>query len=177
METLRIGIKRLDPKAVIPRYAMPGDAGMDLTAVSQEHDPLKDIYIYHTGIAVAIPKGYVGLVFPRSSNRNTCSYMTNHVGVIDSGYRGEILVCFKNRTAWAVRKNLLNLQYELEERDPQAYEEQEFAGMVDEMTAPYKAGERVAQLVVIPYPQVVFEECAELGETERGTGGHGSTGK
>jgi len=176
METLKIKIKRLDPKAVIPRYAMPGDAGMDLTAVSVESDCRSGLCVYHTGISVAIPKGYVGLVFPRSSNRKTTSYMTNSVGVIDSGYRGEILVCYRSRTAWTVWKNVSILACVLEEKDPDEYAEHDFASTWHECSSPYKEGERVAQLVVIPYPQVEFEECEELDETERGANGHGSTG-
>lgn len=142
-----VKIKKLDPKAVIPSYAKPGDAGMDLTAISLTYDEDHDSYIYGTGLAIEIPQGYVGLIFPRSSNRKTEAYMTNHVGVIDSGYRGEIMITYKNRDSY------------------------------DGTDEPYQVGERVAQLIIMPYPTINLVEVDELSETERGKGGHGSTGK
>lgn len=142
---MEVNIKLLNDKAIVPAYAKPGDAGMDLTATSYEY--IDGNHIYGTGIAVEIPQGYVGLVFPRSSNRKKECYMTNHVGVIDSGYRGEIMVTFKNRD-------------------------------VDMNTeTPYKIGDKVAQIIIIPYPIVKFIVVDELSKTERGEGGHGSTGK
>lgn len=90
--------KKLHPLAVIPTKAHKTDAGRDLTATGIEKS-LTNGFVYHTGLAVEIPEGYVGLVFPRSSNRKTDCYLTNHVGVIDSGYRGEILLTYKNRDA------------------------------------------------------------------------------
>lgn len=148
-----VNIKKLDEKAVIPSYAKPGDAGMDLTCIKREFDDKIDCEIYHTGLAIEIPEGYVGLLFPRSSNRKTDSYMTNSVGVIDSGYRGEILVCFKDRDS----TDILN----------ECCLSHDFA---------YNAGDRVAQLIIMPYPKIQFNEVNELNETERGEGGHGSTG-
>jgi len=142
-----IKIKKLNDAAVIPSYAKEGDAGMDLTATSYDYDTKYSNHVYGTGLAVEIPKGYVGLVFPRSSNRKTNAYLCNHVGVIDSGYRGEIILTFK-------------------ERDDV---------MLEQM--PYEIGDRIGQLMIMPYPHVEFEEVEELSETERGAGGHGSTGK
>lgn len=144
---MEVKLKKLVEEAVIPTYAKPGDAGMDLTATSVEFDASNDNYIYHTGIAIEIPEGYVGLVFPRSSNRKTNAYMTNHVGVIDSGYRGEIMLTYKNRNS-----------------------NNTFADK------PYSAGDRVGQIIILPYPEILFVEVTELSETERGEGGHGSTG-
>ncbi len=141
---MEVKIKKLDERAVIPSYAKPGDAAMDLTAISHKYEG--DNHIYGTGLAIEIPKGFVGLLFPRSSNRKTAAYMTNHVGVIDSGYRGEIMITYKNRD-------------------------------YDYHTPPYKEGDRVAQLMIIPYPEINLIEVDELSETERGIGGHGSTGK
>lgn len=140
-----VKIKKLDPKAVIPKYAKPGDAGLDLTAISYKRDDY-DNFVYCTGLAIEIPEGYVGLLFPRSSNRKTYAYMTNHVGVIDSGYRGEIMITYKNRE-------------------------------VTHFQEPYHVGDRVAQLIIMPYPTINLVEVEELSETERGEGGHGSTGK
>lgn len=143
-----VKIKKLNPDAIIPSYAKPGDAGMDLTAVSYEYDYKHENHIYGTGLAIEIPEGYVGLIFPRSSNRKTTAYMTNHVGVIDSGYRGEIFITYKNRDDDRQKMN----------------------------TVPYVIGSKVAQLIIMPYPQINLVEVDELSETERGTGGHGSTG-
>ena len=146
-KALVVKFKKLHDDAVIPSYAKEGDAGLDLTAVSFEYDEKLDAYVYHTGLAMEIPKGYVGLVYPRSSNRKTNAYLTNHVGVIDSGYRGEVLATFKNRDASST------------------------------INPPYVSGERIAQMIVMPYPTINCVEADELSETERGTDGHGSTGK
>lgn len=144
-EPLQVKIKKLNPDAVIPTYAKPGDAGMDLHAVSIHYDETDNV-VYGTGLAFEIPEGYVGLIFPRSSNRKTDMYLTNSVGVIDSGYRGEVAVSFKHRDFNAPRET------------------------------EYKKGDRVAQMIIIPYPSIEFVEVDELSETERGEGGHGSTG-
>ena len=137
-----VKIKKLDKNAVIPCYAKQGDAGMDLTATSMEFDEYGNV-VYGTGIAVEIPEGYVGLVFPRSSNAKKDLLLSNSVGVIDSGYRGEIMAKFK---------------------------------IVDMAEDIYEIGERICQLIIMPYPQIEFEEVCELSETERGAGSYGSTG-
>lgn len=81
---MEVKIKRLCDEASIPQYAHATDAGMDLVATSYEYNDENHCHIYGTGIAVEIPEGYVGLLYPRSSNRKTESYLTNHVGVVDS---------------------------------------------------------------------------------------------
>jgi dUTP pyrophosphatase len=140
---LEIKIKKLVPEAVIPSYAKPGDAGMDLVATSKTIDDNNNT-VYGTGIAMEIPRGYVGLIFPRSSNAKTDLYLTNHVGVVDSDYRGEIM--FKFRATRLFPKE-------------------------------YLIGDRIGQIIIIPYPAVQFVESDELSSTERGEGGFGSTGK
>ena len=90
---MKIQFKKLVPEAVKPKFGKPGDAGADLVATSKEWRGEKQV-IYGTGLAVEIPEGMVGLVFPRSSIRNYDLVMSNSVGVIDSGYRGEIMVTF-----------------------------------------------------------------------------------
>ena len=137
-----VKIKKLDKKAVLPKYAKEGDAGMDLTATSSWMDDDGNI-CYGTGIAIEIPKGYVGLVFPRSSNSKKDLFLTNSVGVIDSGYRGQIKFKFKS---WQGSKNIYNL------------------------------GDRIGQIIIMPYPTINFIEVDELSETERGTCGYGSSG-
>jgi dUTP pyrophosphatase len=149
-----VNIKRLHPDAVIPSYAKAGDAGMDMVAISA--DISKDgLFIeYGTGIAVEIPEGYVGLMFPRSSLSKTTMVLSNHVGVIDSGYRGEIKFRFKD----------LNMQ-------------QEFDGQWYGDETVYEVGNKIGQLVILPYPQIELVETDELNESERGEGGFGSSGK
>lgn len=150
---MEVKIKKLVEEAVIPAYAKPGDAGLDLTAVSHEYDAGTDCHIYGTGLAVEIPEGHVGLLFPRSSNRKTYAYLSNHVGVIDSGYRGEVMFSFKLRDDH--RKD----------------------GSIPQILKPYEIGDRIGQLIILPYPKIEFVEVDELSTSERGEGGHGSTGK
>ena len=83
--------KKLIKEAVVPDYAKPGDAGLDLIATSLDKSN-RGYWEYGTGLAVQIPRGFVGLLFPRSSISNTAHQLRNSVGVIDSGYRGEIKV-------------------------------------------------------------------------------------
>ena len=104
---LQIKFKKLDERAVIPSYAHDGDVGMDLTAISVEYDTNNDMYIYHTGLAFESDYHYGIFLFPRSSNRKTDAYLCNHVGIADSAiYRGEIMLCFKNRTSLETRAEL-----------------------------------------------------------------------
>lgn len=147
MTPLNIKIKRLTQSAKIPTKAHATDAGYDLYADNSEICVPDGLASYGTSIAVEIPQGYVGLVFPRSSICNKHLQLSNSVGVIDSGYRGEIKAKF----------NLLN-------DGSDTYEV-------------YKIGERIAQLIIIPYPEVTFEEVDELSDSDRGTGGYGSSGK
>jgi dUTP pyrophosphatase len=139
---MKVLFKKLHPEAQKPKFGKPGDAGADLVATSIDFS--RDQIIYGTGLAVKIPEGMVGLVFPRSSVRNYDLFMSNSVGVIDSGYRGEIMVTFNLKNPWS----------EI-----------------------YKVGDRIAQLVIVPVPLITYAETQELSETNRGTEGHGSTGK
>jgi len=138
---VKVKIKKLHPDAIIPQYAKAGDAGLDLTAVDIQADGAT--LTYKTGLAVEIPRWHVGLLFPRSSVYKTGQSLTNCVGVIDSGYRGEIMLKFT--------------------LSPYAKE--------------YEIGDRVGQLIIMPYPRIEFEEVEELTSTDRGMGGYGSTGK
>lgn len=140
---MQVNIKRLSENAVIPTYGKLGDAGMDLTCISEKWEEDNSMVTYDTGIAMEIPEGYVGLVFPRSSISKTSLILSNSVGVIDSGYRGSIMFKFR-------------------------YPEE---GMI------YEVGERVGQIIIVPYPQITFNEVQELSSTDRGEGGFGSTGK
>jgi dUTP pyrophosphatase len=98
---MKVHFKKLVQEAQTPKFGKPGDAGADLVATTMSnHD---DHLVYGVGLAVEIPEGMVGLVFPRSSIRQTDLFMANSVGVIDSGYRGEIFITFnvkKGATRW-----------------------------------------------------------------------------
>jgi dUTP pyrophosphatase len=144
---MKVRIKKLNENAVIPIYAKEGDAGMDLVATSIISDTPTQI-TYGLGIAVEIPEGFVGLVFPRSSIRKTRLQLSNSVGVIDSGYRGELQATF----------NKIHTTIENQKND-------------------YKVGDRICQIMIIPHPPVQFIEVNELSDTLRGEGGFGSTGK
>lgn len=182
---MKVKIKKLNERAVIPTYAHDTDAGLDLTATSIKHDLEKDVFIYGTGLAVEIPEGYIGLLFPRSSNRNTEAYMTNHVGVIDSGYRGEVMVCYKNRTTTNIADEISDIAIDLYDLIDKNNEFSNYDGLVENISEinrnaikqPYEVGDKIAQLIIIPYPHIEFKEVDELSDSDRGTNGHGSTGR
>jgi dUTP pyrophosphatase len=157
---MKVKIKRLHKDAVVPKYSKNGDAGLDLTAVSQGYDEHGNT-VYSTGLAFEIPKGFVGLLFPRSSNSRTNLRLTNSVGVIDSSYRGEVSMKFRNDSFAGISPLLKNDLINGE------------IGFSDE----YKIGDRVGQIIILPYPQIEFQEVDELSTTERGSGSFGSTGK
>jgi len=143
---VRLAFKRLDPSVELPSYAREGDAGLDLRANTEvtvkpgERAPLP------TGLAVAIPPGHAGLVLPRSGLASSRGLtLANAPGLIDAGYRGEIIVA------------VVNLDRE------EAVE--------------IRRGDRIAQLVVVPFAPVEPVEVSELPGSARGEGGFGSTGR
>ena len=107
-----VKVKKLTPEAVVPSYSKIGDAGMDLT-ITREIENTSFSVSYGFGIAMEIPKGFVGLVFPRSSVRNQDLILSNCVGVIDSGYRGELQATFKKTNG------LDSIKYKVGERGAQ----------------------------------------------------------
>ena len=139
---MKIRFKKLSPSAVVPRKAHASDAGFDLTCTRYEVTN-GELFTYHTDIAVEIPDGYVGLLFPRSSIYKQDLFLTNSVGVIDSCFRGEVTAKFR----------------------PHLF------------AKPYDKGDRVAQMIIMPYPHVDFVEVDELSDSDRREGGYGSTGK
>lgn len=145
--TLNIKIKRLSENAVIPRYARPGDAGMDLVATEEVRLPAsgKPVLV-PTGLAIELPEGYAALVIPRSGlAAKDAITVVNSPGLIDSGYRGEIKVILQ-------RTYSEGFDYRI---DP---------------------GTRIAQLLILPHPVISFVESDELGDSDRGERGFGSTG-
>jgi len=112
LDSIKIKVKKLNKNAVIPKYSKLGDAGMDLTITSMIENTSFSV-TYGFGIAMEIPKGYVGLVFPRSSIRNKDLILSNCVGVVDSGYRGELQATFKKTYT------MDNIKYDVGERAAQ----------------------------------------------------------
>lgn len=98
---MELKFNRLKDTAVLPIRAHEGDAGLDLTCTSvstEVNECGQVIIVYHTDLAVEIPEGFVGLLFPRSSIYKKALSVTNSVGVIDSGYRGEIMMKMRSTT-------------------------------------------------------------------------------
>jgi dUTP pyrophosphatase len=153
---VKLKFKKLDKRAVIPSYAHVGDIGMDVTAIDLEYDNAHDVYIYHTGLACEMERGYALLCMARSSNTKTESYLPNGVGLVDPAtYRGEIQFRYKNRDK-LIPRDITEIAL---------------------ANAPYQVGDRIGQFVVVQVPEIEIEETDTLSETERGTGGFGSTGK
>lgn len=165
---MEVKIKKISASALLPTKAHDTDAGYDLYADSKCYDDYGNV-VYGTGVAVEIPKGYVGLVFPRSSIAKQDILLSNSVGVIDSGYRGEIMAKFKTTfittnpiklwwQAYVLNKKTVDLVHSSIHRNE------------------YEIGDRIAQLIIMPYPEVEFKEVNELSNSDRGVGGYGSSG-
>jgi dUTP diphosphatase len=140
-----LAFRRLDPDAILPERAHPGDAGFDLRSVEDVEVGPGERAMVRTGVAVAIADGHAGLVLPRSglASRHGLT-LANAPGLIDSGYRGE-LIC-----------SVVNL-----DRDE---------------GVKIARGDRIAQLVIVPVPEVRPAWIDELPPSSRGEGGFGSTG-
>ncbi|MFC4021839.1 dUTP diphosphatase [Micromonospora sp. GCM10011542] len=144
-DVVPVPVRLLDPELPLPAYAHPGDAGADLVAAADVELPPGGRALVPTGVALALPEGYVGLVHPRSGLAARLGVtVLNAPGTVDAGYRGEILV------------NLIN-----HDRD---------------VPVTISRGDRIAQLVVQRVARAQFQPVAELPESGRGAGGHGSTG-
>lgn len=204
---MKIKFVKLLENAVVPTKAHPTDAGFDLTATSRHFDEYGAV-VYGTGIAVEIPVGYVGLVFPRSSVSKLDLSMANAVGVIDAGYRGEITVKFKPALLYVDNNNAgrdtcgknANDHIGTVQTDPDTqsvsahgldslfFGDEPFnkTGRAQISDAHrilqtlnfriYNEGERCAQIIIMPIPEIEFEEVETLDDGERGTNGYGSTG-
>lgn len=145
-DMLSLHVRRLHPDARLPVYAHEGDAGCDLCAVETVKIGPGERAAVSTGIAVAIPEGWAGLVLPRSGlARRHGIGLVNAPGLIDSGYRGEVVVLLVNH-------------------DP---------------AEPFliEPGDRIAQLMLVPFGAAAVVEVEELDDTQRGEGGFGSSGR
>ena len=150
---LNVKIQKLHKDAVIPKYETNGAVGMDLTAVSVEYDRYGNLVV-GTGLAIQLPEGYYADLRPRSSISKYDLVLANSIGTVDADYTGELILKFKPSDYFAVNRD-------------DVYGDGEI----------YKVGDRVAQLLILPYPKINFIEVDELDKTERGDKGFGSTGK
>ncbi len=144
---MKVAIKKLSEKAIIPSYGSEFAAGADLYACIDEDIKIAPhtTYVVPTGIALELPLGYAGLIYARSGLATKRGLApANKVGVVDCDYRGEVKVALHNHT-----------------------DEEQSVGV----------GERIAQLVITPYLTAEFVEADTLSETVRGAGGFGSTGR
>ena len=159
---------KLEDGAPLPRHAKPGDAGMDLT--SRETITLKpgETKMVGTGVAVEIPDGYFGMVVPRSGLGSKGVNISNCCGIIDSGYRGEIKAPLHNN-----HPPVLFSDAEWK-RGYQYYDDGCTVNNNAVMTV--ERGERICQLIILPYEHCSCIEVDELSNTERGDGGFGSSG-
>ncbi len=143
----QIKFVKLNEKAIVPTYGSKCAAGADLYALLENECVTvapNETLLIHTGISLQIPDGYAGMIFARSGIATKRGLApANKVGVIDSDYRGEIMVPIHNHSS--VPQHLQN-------------------------------GERMAQLVIMPYIQAQFTETDNLDNTDRSSGGFGSTG-
>lgn len=171
---MKLKIKRLSKEAVLPSYAHKGDAGLDLTATSRIYDEFGNVS-YGTGLAISVPKGHVGLLFPRSSNCKKDLLLSNAVGVLDSSYTGEVFFKYKPSAVFfdygQAPEGKLGIN--TDESDTVALPNNK--NLMN--TQVYEIGDKIGQLIVIPYPTMEIEEVEELSVTERGENGWGSTGK
>lgn len=186
IDDVSVKVWREDKSVPLPIYGKEGDACCDVYAKSIEYDADKDRFIIHTGLHFALPDEYEMELRPRSSNTKTDFYMPNSPGTLDWGYRGELLVIFKNRSnihlcrcvedSLMAINQLKHVTNRIEEitNDCMKELEQVMNGF------PYKEGDRICQLLVRRREKINWDEVEtleELGTTERGTEGFGSTGK
>lgn len=143
----QLKFKKLSEAAILPRKANPADAGFDITAIDKFYNSSVSCWEYSTGLAVEIPEGYVGLLFPRSSIYKIDLSLSNSVGVVDANYRGEVKFMFKETVMG---------EYSVGRR--------------------YNIGDRIGQLIVIPLPQFEPVFVDELDNTNDRGGGFGSSG-
>lgn len=149
LDECKVKVWREDETVKLPTYAKQGDACMDVYVYSIENKNDGRV-VYHTGLHFKLPEDYEMEIRPRSSNTKTMAIMQNAPGTLDEGYTGELLI---------VQRSIL---------------------LPRESLCSYSVGDRIAQILVRRRERIIWEEVntqEELGYTERGIGGFGSTGK
>lgn len=180
---MEVKFKKLVKEAQTPRYSKPGDGALDLVCVTVDY---QDKFIeYGTGIALEIPEGYVGLLFPRSSVSSLDIMLANAVGFIDHNYRGEIKLRYKKsyhhgtdeerlvECPHCAGEGLVLLEGASEE------EICDTCGGAGDIIAydAYEPGDRIAQLFIVERIFIEMKEVEDLSNTNRGDKGFGSSGK
>ena len=144
---IKVLVKKLNPKAELPKYKTEGSSGMDLMALIEKSITIKsqNSALIPTGLSIAVPEDMEVQIRPRSglAAKSNISVL-NTPGTIDSDYRGEIKIILFN------------------------HGKEEFI---------VNNGDRIAQMILMPVIKAEFEEIKELPKTVRGSGGFGSTGK
>lgn len=190
IDDVSVKVWREDKSVPLPTYGREGDACCDVYAKSIEYDTERDRFIIHTGLHFALPDEYEMEIRPRSSNTKTDVYLPNSVGTLDSGYRGELLVIFKNRTSRQLIRIISNFGNAFNNIVTRVKYENAYSSITNARLqfnklhevegCPYKEGDRICQLLVRRREKITWDEVEtleELGSTERGTGGFGHTGK
>ena len=141
---MKVNVQKLHPAASLPTYATTGAACFDLRTIEHGRVPARGSAKFRTGLAFEVPAGHVLKVYSRSGHgfKNGLR-LSNATGIVDSDYRGELMVSITNDSATAFE---------------------------------FEPGDRIAQAMILPFPQVELVEAASLSETARGAGGFGSTG-
>lgn len=192
---VNVKIKRLHPAAVIPKYARPGDSGFDLVAVEDVIIAPGETALVPTGLAVEIPPGYEMQVRPRSGvSLRTKLRLANSPGTVDSEFRGEVKVIVDNiaqpQYFFSIESVVKRPEYanldgtfsrtEIVETYAGSYANTDYYEKrpreVPVGTYIIRAGDRIAQGVIVPVATATFTEVDALDETERGAGGFGSSG-
>lgn len=186
INNVSVKVWREDKSVPLPTYGREGDACCDVYAKSIEYDADKDRFIIHTGLHFALPDEYEMELRPRSSNTKTDFYMPNSPGTLDWGYRGELLVIFKNRTNINISRSV---EYTINAVRQLSHVTNDIRELTDDAinylaelfkNFSYKEGDRICQLLVRRREKITWDEVEtleELGTTERSTCGFGSTGK
>lgn len=186
IDNVSVKVWREDKSVPLPTYGKEGDACCDVYAKSIEYNADKDRFIIHTGLHFALPDEYEMELRPRSSNTKTDFYMPNSPGTLDWGYRGELLVIFKNRTNINISRSV---KYTINAVRQLSHVTNDIRELTDDAinylaelfkNFSYKEGDRICQLLVRRREKITWDEVEtleELGTTERGTGGFGHTGK
>lgn len=190
IDNVNVKVWREDKSVPLPTYGKEGDACCDIYAKSIEYDTERDRFIIHTGLHFALPDEYEMEIRPRSSNTKTDVYLPNSVGTLDSGYRGELLVIFKNRTSRQLIRIISNFGNAFNNIVTRVKYENAYSSITNARLqfnklhevegCPYKEGDRICQLLVRRREKITWDEVEtleELGTTKRGTEGFGSTGK
>lgn len=186
IDNVSVKVWREDKSVPLPTYGREGDACCDVYAKSIEYDADKDRFIIHTGLHFALPDEYEMELRPRSSNTKTDFYMPNSPGTLDWGYRGELLVIFKNRTNINISRSV---EYTINAVRQLSHVTNDIRELTDDAinylaelfkNFSYKESDRICQLLVRRREKITWDEVEtleELGTTERSTCGFGSTGK